>query len=724
MIRPPRLLPLSVLLLVAAPGVAHAGKFAVNTLDDTVDANPGDGVGADADGKCSLRAAIMEANASPGGDKIVLPSGYTFLLTLTGASEDGGATGDLDVDSKIKILGNGCALVAAPGDRVLDVSESGDLRLDDVTIRDGQAPDGENGGNVRNRGTLRLTRSTVEGGEALGVAGSGGNLFNSGDLEIVDCTLAGGRAFRAGGAVEADGGETILVRTSVVQNSAGPTPGNGGGLHITGDGDAVISKCEVVSNTAAREGGGAWNSIGTMKVVGSTFANNVANGDAADDGGGGLFNDGGVLNVKNSDLLWNLAPGTSGSGGGLFSIGGTVTVTKGEITRNEAARAGGGIEVVDGTLEIEKTTIHENTASANPGNGGGLHVTGTSTQVSLSGATVSGNVAALEGGGLWNQSGSTMDVVKTDVVGNTASGDAADDGGGGIFNNGGTLNVTNSSILGNLADGTSGSGGGILSLSGAATVTKSTISGNRASRAGGGVEVVDDSLSITKSDFDDNVTGANPGNGGAIHVTGTSTNVSVVKSSFRGNVAAEEGGAVWNQTGSIMTIFKSVFEQNEARGDGADQGGGALFNNGGTLDVTSSTIRSNTATGAAGSGGGILNDQGTLTVTDAVLRDNTAIRAGGGIETNVGMATVTNSDLRNNETGASPGNGGGLHITGAGVVDVTNGKVVSNAAANEGGGLWNSSTGTLTVTGTKLQNNSAPTGPDVFTQAGGSTTIE
>ena len=38
----------------------------VTTTDDTVDAVPGDGACADVEGRCSLRAAVMEANASAG----------------------------------------------------------------------------------------------------------------------------------------------------------------------------------------------------------------------------------------------------------------------------------------------------------------------------------------------------------------------------------------------------------------------------------------------------------------------------------------------------------------------------------------------------------------------------------------------------------------------------------------------------------------------------------
>ena len=56
--------------VVLAAGAAQGDTFTVNSPVDTVDANPGDGVCADAGGNCTLRAAIEEANALIGTDTI------------------------------------------------------------------------------------------------------------------------------------------------------------------------------------------------------------------------------------------------------------------------------------------------------------------------------------------------------------------------------------------------------------------------------------------------------------------------------------------------------------------------------------------------------------------------------------------------------------------------------------------------------------------------------
>jgi CSLREA domain-containing protein len=67
---------------------AQAAVFAVNSPEDGVDANPGNGVceTAPGNGVCTLRAAIQEANTLPGADEITLLSNV-YLLTMGCRSE-------------------------------------------------------------------------------------------------------------------------------------------------------------------------------------------------------------------------------------------------------------------------------------------------------------------------------------------------------------------------------------------------------------------------------------------------------------------------------------------------------------------------------------------------------------------------------------------------------------------------------------------------------------
>jgi parallel beta-helix repeat protein len=278
------------------------------------------------------------------------------------------------------------------------------------------------------------------------------------------------------------------------------------------------------------------------------------------------------------------------------------------------------------------------------------------------------------------------------------------------------LTVTGGAALG---EGLPASGGGVRNA-GVLEVHRSTITGNTATRAGGGIEAsAGSSTTISRSTLSHNSTGAGPGNGGGLHLTGEGT-VRVTRSVVSGNTAAE-GGGLWNSGAGTMTVERTEVTGNTASGDDATMGGGGLFQEAGagTLTVTRSEIRHNVADGAAGSGGGILNDQGTVVVERSVVSGNSSQRAGGGIEANVGTTELSRTELDDNTTGAAPGNGGGLHLTGAGTVTIERSRVTGNAAANEGGGLWNSETGTMTVSRTDIRRNTAPVGPDVFQDGAG-----
>ncbi|MEZ5164954.1 MAG: pentapeptide repeat-containing protein [Acidimicrobiales bacterium] len=103
-------------LVVVGVGVSACHQngtvFAVDTTADTVDVVPGDGVCADAGGACSLRAAVMEANALPGVEEIRLVDGAEYTLTIPEGTTDTAATGDLDITAPVVMTGDG--LIQAP----------------------------------------------------------------------------------------------------------------------------------------------------------------------------------------------------------------------------------------------------------------------------------------------------------------------------------------------------------------------------------------------------------------------------------------------------------------------------------------------------------------------------------------------------------------------------------------------------------------------------------
>ena len=685
------------------------GTVKINTSADTVDASPGDGDCADAAGACSLRAAVEEANANGDIDTIIFDNTAAVL----------GLGDDIDVTSSLTIRGFNSSVDAAGINRAFDVAAGASLAATGFDITGGVAPGTESGGAVRNAGNTTLTRVNISDSTATGGMGaSGGAVFNSGTLTVNNSRFTGNSATRAGGAIEADGGTTNLNGTHLISNSTGPMPGNGGGLHITGEGTVNVNRSLVQNNTASAEGGGLWNSAGgTMNVNFSVIMGNTASGAEADNGGGGVYNDAGDLILNGAWITGNTADGASGSGGGVLNNAGSLTtVSQTRIWNNSANRAGGGVEAVDGTTIIDDSHIYRNTTGAAPGNGGGLHLTGDGV-VQVSNTSVADNVAANEGGGLWNSAAGTMTVDNARIFRNEAQGADADNGGGGIYNDAGDLSVSGGFLRANTATGASGSGGGILNNAGSLSVDGTLLTFNTSNRAGGAIEAVDGATTVSNSSMVRNSTGDAPGNGGGLHITGNGT-VDVSTTLVEGNMAGNEGGGLWNSAGGTMTVSNSQIANNRAAGDDADNGGGGLYNDAGDVTVTETLFQSNRATGASGSGGGVLNNAGNVSISASELKWNRSNRAGGAIEALLGTTDVTSTSIFGNVTGAAPGNGGGIHISDAGVVTVSSSNITRNVAATEGGGVWNSATGSLTISGSNVSANYAPVGRDTFTVGG------
>ena len=58
--------PFGTLLFLIISGSSYSQDFTVNSIVDSPDAIPGDGICDDGSGVCSLRAAVMESNALGG----------------------------------------------------------------------------------------------------------------------------------------------------------------------------------------------------------------------------------------------------------------------------------------------------------------------------------------------------------------------------------------------------------------------------------------------------------------------------------------------------------------------------------------------------------------------------------------------------------------------------------------------------------------------------------
>ncbi len=260
---------------------------------------------------------------------------------------------------------------------------------------------------------------------------------NGAHLRLANLTLTGGAALRGGG-IEATGSELSLVNVSVAGNSAG---GTGGGIYVD-DSQVFLNRSTVSDNSSGVHGGGIYND-GTLSLTNSTVRDNIAASS-----GGGIYNISSDLTVLQSTIQGNEAAGLDDAiegGGGIFNVGtGTVNIAATTIAGNRAPEASGGgllnINTLPGFPIIVTSTISGNSAAVY---GGGIY-NNNAGALALN-STVSGNRAVF-GGGAW----STQDAILS-LVSSTVATNAADAGGGLGTLGGGELHLLNSLVARNTA---------------------------------------------------------------------------------------------------------------------------------------------------------------------------------------------------------------------------------------------------------------------------------
>jgi chitodextrinase len=286
----------------------------------------------------ALISAITTANATNG--TVTLTSGCIYTLTAINNTTDNGGVGLPDITGKVTIQGSGATIARStasgtPVFRIFDVSAAGSLTLNSVTISNGLASNGQQGGGgIFNHGTLTVTGSTFTNNSAPSSTGtSGGGINNSGTLSLSTSTFAGNSAQEGGG--------------------------------VFNQKTATISNDTFSGNNATIFGGGALlNAAGTMTVTGDTFTGNTG------PGGGAIDNDT-TLNISDSTFSGNT--GSTNGGGAIINFGPT-TVTQTTISGNSSPFGANILNYTGNTLKISMSIV-ANGQGGGPNCGGGAAVT-------------------------------------------------------------------------------------------------------------------------------------------------------------------------------------------------------------------------------------------------------------------------------------------------------------------------------------------------------------
>lgn len=243
---------------------AQAGTFAVTATRDEPDATPGDGVCASQRGTCTLRAAVMEANATAEPSTITLPAGR-YSLTRRGIDEDS-LTGDLDVRGSLTIVGSGARTTIIDGqrarDRLVDVQVGATLDLSGLTLRRGRVRGRRVGGGcLRAFGTLALHDAVVT--RCRSTDDAGGVDVQQGVVTLTDVVLRNNRTGDDGGAIDVDAGTATLQRVLVANNIAAD---EGGGIENSG-GNVTLLEVTITGNRARTDAGGLSIEDGALTLL-------------------------------------------------------------------------------------------------------------------------------------------------------------------------------------------------------------------------------------------------------------------------------------------------------------------------------------------------------------------------------------------------------------------------------------------------------------------------
>jgi CSLREA domain-containing protein len=247
----------------------------VTRYDDPVPngCNPGD---------CSLREAIIAANANPDKSIITFQSVlFPIYLSRSGA-DDTASLGDLDITEDLVLLGN----VALPP--IID--GNGFDRVFHIL----------NGANVVIQGVA------IEGGVTNGQGG--GINHQSGFLALNASILRENAAFSGGGLAVQDGAVAEVNESAIHDNS---TESSGGGITNLG-GALTVTNSTISSNFTNFIGGGLYTTSGVSPDSGSlllhtTVALNQAVSGVGAGLGGGIYTEYGLVTVRNSIIAGNSA---------------------------------------------------------------------------------------------------------------------------------------------------------------------------------------------------------------------------------------------------------------------------------------------------------------------------------------------------------------------------------------------------------------------------------
>lgn len=443
--------------------------------------------------------------------------------------------------------------------------ESADGIFENVLITQNAAMYYGGGGQISGSGSSLVMKGDTLFSYNEAVLHGAGALHITGDASF---TMDGGSmehntAQYCGGAIHSSYSCVLNLNNGTIKNNT--TYGRGGGVHINTGGAITLNEGITISgNKAFNKPTGSY---AELDATGDNWSNIKYEGNHVDFGyGGGVLIDSGTCTVAGATITDNYAE--IGGGGIALTMlnmgeGGlddymviSFTMTGGTVSDNTTDGDGASVYIMTNKAKEnlmkefgeEDSDEYKNALAAiDEKNKHGFKaddILNGIPMATVSGGTISGNVADMNGGGLY-----LGEKTKFTISGGTMTSNEAQNGGavyvaqGEAFINGG--NITSNEALEN---------GGALYVNGNVTMTDGKIGdnekGNTAKR-----------------------------NGGAVYITGGNMNI---KHGFLNYNSATDGGAIYMDGDADTTFY---FQSGKMNNNYASDDGGAIYATGGTLYI-------------------------------------------------------------------------------------------------------------------------------------------
>ena len=386
--------------------------------------------------------------------------------------------------------------------------------------------------------------------------------------------------------------------------------------------NCTIEKCKgTITANLASGGIDIEEPTGTVSIKDTEIKNCEVTGTQSTGGGIHLYK--GTCTLTNVIIQECKAP----KGGGMCVNAGTLTITGGSFTKNEATGTGtdiqgGAIYSEDGRLTLKSCMIGGN--NSGDGNrakkGGGIYLK--NVALTMQSVTVKNNKALTQGAGIYLAAGELKIPGGNTIADNSIIDNGNSEAGGGIYVEKGMLTLDGGSIDGNSAN--ANKGGGVHLKAGTFTMNSGEIK-NCSAKYGGGVSLANrSSFTMTGGSITECKADGEGGVGGGIYtgaktqltLEGTNSNPVVISNC----TAKKTGGGMHIYTNNPVTVKNARIEGNTA------ENGGGVYLEQGTFTIAGSTRITPSTEATAGKndvflkGEKFITIEGTLTETGTVAR--------------------------------------------------------------------------------------------------------